>query len=145
MKNKKGFTLIELLSVLTLLGIIMIIAVPNILSIVDKNKKETMLSDAKRLMKATQYEASFNESLLPTPETPTKIHTLADLWELGVKDLEIDPDDGTYDINASYVKIVLSENNYFYYIKLCGSNRYINEVKEEELTSNKIVLEGMCP
>jgi len=38
-KNKKGFTLVEILGVLVFLGIIMIIAIPNVISILEKNRK----------------------------------------------------------------------------------------------------------
>ena len=39
MKNEKGFTLVELLATVSILGIIMLIAVPNILGTVERNKK----------------------------------------------------------------------------------------------------------
>ena len=45
--NKKGFTLVELLGVLIILSIIMLIAVPNVISILDKNKKNFFIADAK--------------------------------------------------------------------------------------------------
>ena len=38
MKNKKGFTLIELLAVIVILSIIMIIAVPKILDVIENSK-----------------------------------------------------------------------------------------------------------
>ncbi len=144
MKNKKGFTLIELLAVLTLLGIIMIIAVPNVLNVIGKNKKETMVNDAKRLIAITQYEASINKDLLPTDSIPTKTHSLTALWGLGIKDLESDPDNESYDGEASYVKIVFEDNDYVYSVKLCGSKQHINETVESGLTSNDIVLDGPC-
>ena len=63
--NKKGFTLVELLGVLVILSIIMLIAVPNVISIMDKNKKDIFISDAKKFVAAVQYELSKN-SKYPT-------------------------------------------------------------------------------
>ena len=36
--NKKGFTLIELIAVIVMIGLIMVIVVPNILDIVSESK-----------------------------------------------------------------------------------------------------------
>ncbi len=41
MKNKKGFTLIELLTVIAILAIILLIAAPTILGVLEKAKKNT--------------------------------------------------------------------------------------------------------
>ena len=41
-KNSLGFTLIELIATITILGIIMLIAVPNVISVVTKNKKSNL-------------------------------------------------------------------------------------------------------
>ena len=39
--KKNGFTLIELLATILILALIMIIAVPNVMSTIDKNKQDT--------------------------------------------------------------------------------------------------------
>ena len=48
---KKGFTRIELLAVLVILGVISFIAVPNVVELINGNKKDTMLSDARKMEK----------------------------------------------------------------------------------------------
>lgn len=145
MKNKKGFTLIELLAVLTLLAIIMIIAVPNVISIIEKNRKEAMLNDAKRLIAATQYKAAVKTNLLPSTVGSSVTYNLTALRGEGIKDLENDPDGGDYYPNTSYIKIVLDNNkNYVYYVKLCGTKRKINETAEKDLTSIDVVVDGVC-
>ncbi len=45
--NKKGFTLIELIAVMTILALIMLIAVPNTLNLMEKNKRDSFINDAK--------------------------------------------------------------------------------------------------
>ena len=50
LKNKKGFTLIELLATIVILGIIMIVAVPNVTGIIYRNRANTYVEDAKKIM-----------------------------------------------------------------------------------------------
>ncbi len=55
MKNK-GFTLIELLAVVSVLGLIMLIAVPSTVNVLEKNKKESFINDAKEIMRKVEVE-----------------------------------------------------------------------------------------
>ncbi len=48
--NRKGFTLIELLATITILAMIMLAAVPNIMSTLDKSKRRTYIEDAKKMI-----------------------------------------------------------------------------------------------
>ncbi len=48
--NKKGFTLIELLATILILSLLMLVAVPNVMSTIDKNKQDTYVEDAKRMI-----------------------------------------------------------------------------------------------
>lgn len=54
MKNNKGFTLIELLAVIAILAIILLIAVPMVLSTIDKSKNGTLIQSAKVLWKTAE-------------------------------------------------------------------------------------------
>ncbi|MGN1028522.1 MAG: prepilin-type N-terminal cleavage/methylation domain-containing protein, partial [Bacilli bacterium] len=45
MKNRKGFTLIELLAVIAILAILIIIALPNVMKMYVKAKKNTFLTE----------------------------------------------------------------------------------------------------
>ena len=56
MNMKKGFTLIELLAVIIILGILMIIAVPNILSTLSTAKQEAFLTQAQSIYKAAEQQ-----------------------------------------------------------------------------------------
>ena len=48
--NQKGFTLIELLATITILSMIMLVAIPNIMSTLDKSKRRTYVEDAKKMI-----------------------------------------------------------------------------------------------
>ena len=54
--NNKGFTLVELLAAISILAIISIIAVPNVIGIINKNRKEAYINDAKILISKAEYE-----------------------------------------------------------------------------------------
>ena len=55
-KNNKGFTLIELLAVVVILAVIMTLAIPNIVSTINKNKKEALIEDAKKFQASAEYK-----------------------------------------------------------------------------------------
>ena len=73
MKNNKGFTLVELLATLVVLGIIMAIAVPNVISVVQKNRQKTLIEDAKKMLSMAQYKVA-KENV-----TDDKKYTLSEL------------------------------------------------------------------
>lgn len=55
MKNK-GFTLIELIAVVVVLGLIMLIAIPSTINVLEKNKKESFINEAKFIMRLVEAE-----------------------------------------------------------------------------------------
>ena len=57
MKQKKGFTLTELLATILILAILIIIAVPNILTYVEKTKMEKLRSTASFLIDGIEHYA----------------------------------------------------------------------------------------
>ena len=108
MKNKKGFTLIELLAVVVILGIIMLIAVPNILSTLEKNKKETFLKDAQVLAGAAEYKISSDTSV-PEPDTYNII--IFKLSDLPTAALTESPYGTNYSQSKSFVAVVKTRSD----------------------------------
>ena len=53
MKNKKGFTLVELLAVIAILAILVIIALPNVINMYTKARKNAFLTEAQNVLKST--------------------------------------------------------------------------------------------
>ena len=53
-KLKKGFTLIELLAVITLIGILMLLAIPSVSSIIEKFRTDTFVTNAKSYANAAK-------------------------------------------------------------------------------------------
>lgn len=64
-KNNKGFTLIELLAVIVILGILMIVAIPQVTKYIEQSKKDTFIDTAKAYINAARY-AYLNDELTCT-------------------------------------------------------------------------------
>ncbi len=65
LKNNKGFTLIELLAVIVILGILMIVAIPQVTKYIEQSKKDTFVDTAKAYVNAARY-AYLNDELTCT-------------------------------------------------------------------------------
>ena len=60
-KKGRGFTLVELLSVIVILSIILVIAVPGIMSIITESRKGTFASSAKLIASAAENAMIANQ------------------------------------------------------------------------------------
>ena len=65
MKNDKGFTLVELLAVVTILGIILVATIPAVNRWIGRGKTESLESQKKTLVMATESYAQSNSKYLP--------------------------------------------------------------------------------
>ena len=121
MKNNKGFTLVELLATISILGIIMLIAVPNILGTVERNKKTTYIEDAKKLVSLAENKMrSDTGQIKPTSGTCNGI--VYTLRQLDNGDLSEPPEGGKYDEDLSFVVITYDSSiptpKYVYKVQL---------------------------
>jgi prepilin-type N-terminal cleavage/methylation domain-containing protein len=60
MNNNKGFTLVELLSVIVILGAVLVVAIPNIVKVIDKSKTDTYNQMIRTITKATKEYITSN-------------------------------------------------------------------------------------
>lgn len=115
MKNKQGFTMVELLATITILGIIMLIAVPNVLSIIDKNKKRTYVEDAKKMQVLAEYKLRSDTTI----EKPRSGYAIAiTLQSMDVTELSSAPEGGEYSGSESFVLISNESGTYKYYVAI---------------------------
>ena len=123
MKNTKGFTLIELLATLVILSIIMLVAIPSTISVLDKNKKDTYVSDAKRLVALAESQIRNNEKL----DVDYNGIIVFPFSELEDGTFEKDPDSTPYDDKTSFViahkKGTVEDYQFVYYIQMYGEKR----------------------
>lgn len=140
MKNSKGFTLVELLATIAILAIIMGIAIPNVLSTLDKNRKTTYIEDAKKLATLAEYEFNKDETLTVPSGGCVRIN----LSYLDKTDLETGPNDGTYNTTSSYAIITHNGTNYAYSVQLVenlngGGTKGIGEISIDSLNAEGAV------
>ena len=119
-KNSLGFTLIELIATITILGIIMLIAVPNVISVVTKNKNQTYVNDARKFVTLAKYKFESDAHIMRPTSTNCAVIMLSSVDR---SELQSGPEDGTYetDSNAtdqSYVVIKYENSTYVYYVQL---------------------------
>lgn len=114
--NKRGFTLLELIVVMIILGSIMLLSLPNISSMIDKNRRTAYINDAKKMIKLSRYKFNLASEGKPA-ELYCKLYTLADLDR---SELDVPPQGGTYDASLSYVYVKYNKTSatYEYHVQL---------------------------
>lgn len=101
-RNVAGFTLVELLAAMVILGILMGVAVPNIVGVVNREKANTYIEDAKRLVVRARTTFATSDNL-------TKNNTCFSMKYLDNGDFDEPPGGGVYLKNLSYVKFEQDE------------------------------------
>ena len=119
MRNKKGFTLIELISVVALLAIIVAIATPNILGMINNSKKQQFIQDASGIIGKAKYRDTL-EKYKDLFETSGACRVIT-LRNLGYDDYP-DADGNHYDIDATKVKICLENSQDVFYVVTKSKN-----------------------
>lgn len=75
--NSKGFTLIELLAVITIMGILMMVAIPNVSRTIENSRRDTFATIAKEYINAVrngvladEIECYYDSEWRPSSSTP---------------------------------------------------------------------------
>ena len=134
--KKKGFTLVELLAVIAILALLVLVAVPNVLGMFNKAKKDTFLTEAKNIFKesASKYISdnmhNSNEgNIYCKSETDSK------------NPLDMDIGDTYYyiekDNTGKTIKFV-AWNSSGYVTKIVGDNVMLNDVTNDNMTESSV-------
>lgn len=118
--NNKGFTLVELLATMIILAVIMAIAVPNIVGILNNNRADTYVEDAKKLLSLAEYKVRANPNLRPSSVGSC---TKLTLKYLDNSEFKSGPNNGSYDTTKSFVVVErladeAGKKQYEYYVTI---------------------------
>lgn len=68
-KNNKGFTLIELLAVIVIMGVLMMVAIPQVTKYIENSKKDAYVETSKAYINAVRYALLNDEISKSLPES----------------------------------------------------------------------------
>ena len=128
MKNK-GFTLTELLAMLVVLGILMLVAIPNITAIVKRQKTNKFIEDAKSMIETAKIKNAKNNVSKPGIGECI-VYSLDYLNDN--ENIDKGPNGGEYDQFESYVIYTREDDQYKYYVKLIEINGDTNQGIEDK-------------
>ena len=117
MKNKKGFTLVELLAMLVVLGIIMGIAVPNVMGMIGQNRINHIKADAQKMVDSTKIKMTTNK-YLPKLTNDNDCLVFSLKYLNSNEDITTGPNGGTYLEYESLVTVKKDSGQYKYYVRL---------------------------
>ena len=122
MKNRKGFTLIEVIAVIIIIGVMMLVAVPNVTSYILNSRKASFATDVHAYIETirAEYEGREYGPYLSDEEimiVPIEIIVL-EKGDSGKTPF------GNYDYNKSYVVIVPEKNGYQFYANVVDDAKY---------------------
>ncbi len=120
MNTKRGFTLIELLAVIVVIALIMVITIPNVLETMDRAKKQSLVTFAKKAINEAQ-KIELENTLLNIPKDERTLK--------GVKG---------YNKYAGNIKINDRNGNPYYTIVVHNDKYCIYNKKENELTIDNV-------
>ena len=135
--KKNGFTLVELLAAIVILGVIMTIAVPNVIVTLENSRKDNYIADAKKFLSLAKSEIG---SSVQKPDSGEIVKITLDCVDNG--DVDEDPEGNEYDRNNSFVVVVRKNNELVYYVHLVAyneantSNKGVSFVQKEELDAS---------
>ena len=134
--NKKGFTLVELLAVIAILALLVLVAVPNVLGMFNKAKKDTFLTEAKNIFKesASKY---ISDNMHNSNEG--NIYCKSETDSKNPLDMDIG---NTYyyiekDSTGKTIKFV-AWNSSGYVTKIVGDNVMLNDVTNDNMTESSV-------
>jgi len=120
MKNKKAFTLVELLAIIVILAVILAVAIPNVVTVINSSRENAFKRSAGLILRQAKKEIVNNPAFVPG--TTANQYRLIPLSSVNF-DANVDPWGDTYNRALSYVLAIRnSTGGITYAIFLCSDN-----------------------
>lgn len=138
--NNKGFTLVELLATISILAIIMLIAIPNVVGVVQKSRNKTYVEDAKKMISLAKYKVKSDVKIKDALGNGS-VCIYLNYLDSG-KEIKDAPNGGEYDTEKSYVLVEKNyDNSYYYSVQLLENDKDsniqgLNEISSEDLSND---------
>ena len=134
--NRKGFTLVELLAVIAILALLVLVAVPNVLGMFNKAKKDTFLTEAKSI-----FKESTNKYISDNMHNSNEGNIYCKSETDSKNPLDMDIGDTYYyiekDNTGKTIKFVVW-NSSGYVTKIVGDNVMLNDVTNDNMTESSV-------
>lgn len=124
-KDNKGFTLVELLATVVVIGVLILISVPNMVGVINKNKDSNYIDDARRMQSLAEYRFRSEDKDKLSAPTFCITYTLKELNKNQEFDKTPDDDSSTkkYNFDGSFVVVKKEGNEYKYYVFLMTDDK----------------------
>ncbi len=135
MKNK-GFTLVELLAVIVVLAVILAIAIPSVLNIIEQSRKDVFTKSEDMLANAAKTYLTSNNSLLPTNIGESSVIYLTTLVNEKIIESIKDPrDNSECNKDNSVVKIYKIGDNKYQYDAYLECTNYQTDITNPDIVA----------
>ena len=132
---KKGFTLIEILTVIIILAILFVIAVPQISKIINNSKTSIYKRNEEVLIKASELYTLRNQEYYPASIGDTTEITLEELQEVKYISNIINPENKNEECNG-YVLVTKTKEDEYEYVPHIKCGLEINSSSEDNLVAH---------
>ena len=113
--NNKGFTLVELIGSMVILGLIMLLVVPNVVGLLNSSRETVYVEDAKKLVLIAKAKVSGKKINIPMADGQC---VFLGLGYIENSEFDNPPNGGCYDVNRSFEVIKKENYQLKYYVKL---------------------------
>lgn len=139
--NRKGFTLIELLAVIVILGVLMIVAIPQVTKYINNSKKDAFVKSAVAYISSARYSLLNDEydQVLPVKAGDTVCIPLS---FVDIEKASNSPYGAAYDTTGSYVIAKNVDGKVEYSIYLLDGKGYGTKVSGSEVAIPESTLTG---
>ena len=143
--NNKGFTLVELIGSMVILGLIMLLVVPNVVGLLNSSRETVYVEDAKKLVLIAKAKVSGKKISIPSASGQC---VFLGLGYIENSEFDNPPNGGCYDVNRSFVIIKKENYELKYYVKLVEyyDKKYngILDVTESTAITKDVVKHGQA-